>query len=103
MFSPIGHGDRMAYQTAGDATFAIMPSWSTVHRDQWAQWYKAGASSTVNGLQSQWLGIEFQSVAKVSLEMSQSNGTQFYPACRKELAPELHETVYTVDYKTFGL
>ena len=95
---------RMAYQTAGDATFAIHAGdlVNNAHRDhEWAQWYKAGGF-----IHSQWTAIpvvgnhEFQSVAKgkprnVSIQWR----PQFTLPVEKELAPELHETVYTVDYQ----
>ena len=70
---------RMAYQTAGDANFAIHAGdlVNNAHRDH-----------------------EFQSVAKgkprnVSIQWR----PQFTLPVEKELAPELHETVYTVDYQ----
>ena len=95
---------RMAYQTAGDASFAIHAGdlVNQAHRDhEWAQWYKAGGF-----IHSQWTAIpvvgnhEFQSVAKgeprnVSIQWR----PQFTLPVEKELAPELHETVYTVDYQ----
>ena len=74
---------------------------NNAHRDhEWAQWYSGGF------IHSQWTAIpvvgnhEFQSVAKgkprnVSIQWR----PQFTLPVEKELAPELHETVYTVDYQ----
>lgn len=95
---------RMAYQTAPDASFAIHAGdlINTAHSDhEWAQWFKAGGF-----IHSQWTAVpvvgnhEFQSLAKgkprrVSIQWR----PQFTLPVEEDLAPELHENVYTVDYQ----
>ena len=95
---------RMAHQTAPHASFAIHAGdlINTAHRDQeWAEWFKAGGF-----IHSQWTAVpavgnhEFQSLAqeeprKVSIQWR----PQFTLPVEEDLVPELHETVYTVDYQ----
>ena len=94
---------RMAYQTAPNASFAIHAGdlVNTAHRDhEWAQWFKAGGF-----LHSQWTAIpavgnhEFSSVNGGSRRVSIQWRPQFTLPVEKSLDPELHETVYTVDYQ----
>ena len=94
---------RMAYQTAPNASFAIHAGdlVNTAHRDhEWAQWFKAGGF-----LHSQWTAIpavgnhEFSSVNGGSRRVSIQWRPQFTLPVEKTLDPELHETVYTVDYQ----
>ena len=94
---------RMAYQTAPNASFAIHAGdlVNIAHRDhEWAQWFKAGGF-----LHSQWTAIpavgnhEFSAVNGGSRKVSIQWRPQFTLPVEKNLAPELHETVYTVDYQ----
>ena len=94
---------RMAYQTAPNASFAIHAGdlVNTAHRDhEWAQWFKAGGF-----LHSQWTAIpavgnhEFSSVNGGSRRVSIQWRPQFTLPVEKSLDPELHETVYSVDYQ----
>ncbi|MEO1011715.1 MAG: fibronectin type III domain-containing protein [Bacteroidota bacterium] len=95
---------RMAYQTAPNASFVIHAGdlINTAHRDQeWAEWYKAGGF-----IHSQWTAIpvvgnhEFSSIEKgEARKLSIQWRPQFTLPIEKDLAPELHETVYTVDYQ----
>ncbi|MEO0571240.1 MAG: fibronectin type III domain-containing protein [Bacteroidota bacterium] len=95
---------RMAYQTAPNSAFVIHAGdlINNAHRDyEWAEWYKAGGF-----LHSQWTAIpvvgnhEFRPLAegegrKLSIQWK----PQFTLPIEKDLAPELQETVYTVDYQ----
>lgn len=95
---------RMAYQTVPDASFVIHAGdlINDAHRDyEWAEWYKAGGF-----IHRQWTAIpvlgnhEFTPIEtgeakKISIQWR----PQFTLPVEKELAPELHETVYTVDYQ----
>ncbi|MEM8927789.1 MAG: FN3 domain-containing metallophosphoesterase family protein [Bacteroidota bacterium] len=95
---------RMAYQTAPHSAFVIHAGdlINNAHSDyEWAEWYKAGGF-----IHSQWTAIpvvgnhEFRPLAegegrKLSIQWK----PQFTLPIEKELAPELHETVYTVDYQ----
>ena len=104
---------RMAYQTAPNASFAIHAGdlINKAHRDhEWAQWFKAGGF-----IHSQWTAIPavgnhefmllgetplkgwswFKEKKKVSIQWR----PQFTLPVEKDLVPELHETVYTVDYQ----
>ena len=95
---------RMAYQTAPKSSFVIHAGdlINNAHQDhEWAEWYKAGGF-----IHSQWTAIpvvgnhEFRPVAegkgrKLSIQWK----PQFTLPIEKKLAPELHETVYTVDYQ----
>lgn len=95
---------RMAYQTVPNASFAIHAGdlINKAHRDQeWAEWYKAGGF-----IHRQWTAIpvagnhEFQSIQKDEpRKLSIQWRPQFTLPIEKDLAPELHETVYTVDYQ----
>ena len=94
---------RMAYQTAPNASFAIHAGdlVNTAHRDhEWAQWFKAGGF-----LHSQWTAIpavgnhEFSSVNGGSRRVPIQWRPQFTLPVEKSLDPELHETVYSVDYQ----
>ena len=94
---------RMAYQTAPNASFAIHAGdlVNIAHRDhEWAQWFKAGGF-----LHSQWTAIpavgnhEFSAVNGGSRRVSIQWRPQFTLPVEKSLDPELHETVYTVDYQ----
>lgn len=95
---------RMAYQTAPNASFVIHAGdlINDAHHDhEWAQWFKAGGF-----IHSQWTAIpvvgnhEFRRLTddeprKLSLQWR----PQFTLPVEKDLPPELHETVYTVDYQ----
>lgn len=95
---------RMAYQTAPNASFVIHAGdlINLAHRDQeWAEWYKAGGF-----IHSQWTAIpavgnhEFIPLAKDEpRKLAIQWRPQFTLPVEEELAPELHETVYTVDYQ----
>ena len=94
---------RMAYQTAPNASFAIHAGdlVNTAHRDhEWAQWFKAGGF-----IHSQWTAIpavgnhEFSPVNGGSRRVSIQWRPQFTLPVEKSLDPELHETVYSVDYQ----
>ncbi len=95
---------RMAYQTAPNASFVIHAGdlINTAHRDyEWAQWYKAGGF-----IHSQWTAIpvvgnhEFMSlVEEEPRKLSIQWRPQFTLPVENDLVPELHETVYTVDYQ----
>ncbi|MEC7799845.1 MAG: fibronectin type III domain-containing protein [Verrucomicrobiota bacterium] len=94
---------RMAYQTAPNASFAIHAGdlVNNAHRDhEWAQWFKAGGF-----LHSQWTAIpavgnhEFSGVNGGSRRVSIQWRPQFTLPVEKSLDPELHETVYSVDYQ----
>jgi len=95
---------RMAYQTAPDASFVIHAGdlVNNAHRDyEWAEWYKAGGF-----IHSQWTAIpvvgnhEFRPLAKKeSKKLSIQWRPQFTLPVEKDLNPELHETVYTIDYQ----
>jgi len=99
---------RMAYQTAPNASFVIHAGdlINRAHRDhEWAQWFKAGGF-----IHSQWTAIpavgnhEFQSVKRGEpRKLSIQWRPQFTLPVEKDLAPELHETVYTVDYQDIRL
>lgn len=99
---------RMAYKTAPDASFVVHAGdlINTSHRDyEWAEWYKAGGF-----IHSQWTAMpvtgnhEFSPVEdgqprKLSIQWR----PQFTLPIEKELEPNLHETVYTVDYQDIRL
>ena len=94
---------RMAYQTAPNASFAIHAGdlVNIAHRDhEWAEWFKAGGF-----LHSQWTAVpavgnhEFSPVNGGSRKVSIQWRPQFTLPVERSLAPELHETVYTVDYQ----
>lgn len=95
---------RTAYQTAPDAAFVIHAGdlIDTAHRDhEWAQWFKAGGF-----IHRQWTAIpvvgnhEFQPLAREEpRKLSIQWRPQFTLPVEKHLPPELHETVYTVDYQ----
>lgn len=95
---------RMAYQTAPDASFVIHAGdlINDAHKDQeWAEWYKAGGF-----IHSQWTAIpvvgnhEFRpTVRGEERRLSIQWRPQFTLPVEEELAPDLHETVYTVDYQ----
>ncbi len=94
---------RMAYQTAPNASFAIHAGdlVNRAHRDhEWAQWFKAGGF-----IHSQWTAIpavgnhEFSAVNGGSRRVSIQWRPQFTLPVEKSLDPELHETVYSVDYQ----
>ena len=104
---------RMAYQTAPNASFAIHAGdlINKAHRDhEWAQWFKAGGF-----IHSQWTAIpavgnhEFMLIGETPLKgwswfkekkkVSIQWRPQFTLPVEKDLVPELHETVYTVDYQ----
>ncbi|MEC3905751.1 metallophosphoesterase family protein [Tamlana sp. 2201CG12-4] len=95
---------RMAYQTAPDASFVIHAGdlINNAHRDyEWAEWYKAGGF-----IHSQWTAIpvvgnhEFRPIAKgESKKLAIQWRPQFTLPVEKDLSPELHETVYTIDYQ----
>ncbi|MFL1011167.1 fibronectin type III domain-containing protein [Flavisericum labens] len=95
---------RMVYQTAPKASFVIHAGdlINDAHHDhEWAQWFKAGGF-----IYSQWTAIpvvgnhEFQRLTdgepkKLAIQWR----PQFTLPIEKRLPPELHETVYTVDYQ----
>ncbi len=97
---------RMAYQTAPNADFAIHAGdlINQAHRDhEWAQWFKAGGF-----IHSQWTAIpavgnhEFMPLGRIlkgKKRVSIQWRPQFTLPVEKDLVPELHETVYTVDYQ----
>lgn len=95
---------RMAYQTAPQASFVIHAGdlINNAHRDyEWAEWYKAGGF-----IHSQWTTIpvvgnhEFSPVTKGKpRKLSIQWRPQFTLPIEKDLASELHETVYAVDYQ----
>lgn len=95
---------RQAYQTAPDASFAIHAGdlINRAHRDyEWAQWFKAGSF-----IHSQWTAIPVvgnHEVSSVAERQRRSLSIQWQPQftlpVEEDLAPELHETVYTVDYQ----
>ena len=97
---------RMAYQTAPNADFAIHAGdlINQAHRDhEWAQWFKAGGF-----IHSQWTAIpavgnhEFMPLGRIlkgKKRVSIQWRPQFTLPIEKDLVPELHETVYTVDYQ----
>jgi len=95
---------RMAYQTAPDASFVIHAGdlINDAHKDQeWAEWYKAGGF-----IHSQWTAIpvvgnhEFRpTVRGEERRLSIQWRPQFTLPVEEELASDLHETVYTVDYQ----
>ncbi len=95
---------RMAYQTAPDASFVVHAGdlINDAHKDQeWAEWYKAGGF-----IHSQWTAIpvvgnhEFRpTVRGEERRLSIQWRPQFTLPVEEELAQDLHETVYTVDYQ----
>jgi len=95
---------RMAYQTAPDASFVIHAGdlINSAHRDyEWAEWYKAGGF-----IHSQWTAIpvvgnhEFSPVAQGEpRRLSIQWRPQFTLPVEQRLDPQLHETVYTIDYQ----
>ena len=95
---------RMAYETAPNASFVIHAGdlINDAHRDyEWAEWYKAGGF-----IHSQWTAIpvvgnhEFRPLARdEGRKLSIQWRPQFTLPVEKNLEPELHETVYTVDYQ----
>jgi len=95
---------RMAYQTAPNASFVIHAGdlINSAHRDQeWAEWFKAGGF-----IHSQWTAIpvvgnhEFRPINEgESRKLSLQWQPQFTLPIEKDLNPQLHETVYTVDYQ----
>jgi len=95
---------RMAYQTAPNAAFVVHAGdlINNAHRDyEWAEWYKAGGF-----IHSQWTAIpvvgnhEFRPMAEgEARKLSIQWKPQFTLPVEGTLAPELHETVYTVDYQ----
>ena len=95
---------RMAYHTAPHASFVIHAGdlINDAHRDyEWAQWYKAGGF-----IHSQWTAIpvvgnhEFMTIGDSKpRQLSIQWRPQFTLPVEEDLAPELHETVYTVDYQ----
>ncbi len=95
---------RMAYQTAPNASFVVHAGdlINNAHRDfEWAEWYKAGGF-----IHSQWTAIpvvgnhEFRPMAEgESRKLAIQWKPQFTLPIEKSLAPELQETVYTVDYQ----
>ena len=95
---------RMAYQTAPKAAFAIHAGdlINRAHRDyEWAEWFKAGGF-----IHRQWTAIpvvgnhEFWSLSKgTPKKLSIQWRPQFSLPVEQDLPPELHETVYTVDYQ----
>ena len=95
---------RMAYETAPNASFVIHAGdlINDAHRDyEWAEWYKAGGF-----IHSQWTAIpvvgnhEFRPLARdKARKLSIQWRPQFTLPVEKSLEPELHETVYTVDYQ----
>ncbi len=99
---------RMAYQTAPEASFVIHAGdlINKAHRDyEWAEWYKAGGF-----IHSQWTAIpvvgnhEFRPLDEgESKKLSIQWRPQFTLPIEKEMEPELHETVYTVDYQNIRI
>ncbi len=94
---------RAAYQTAPHAAFAIHAGdlVNNAHKDyEWAEWFKAGGF-----IHSQWTAVpavgnhEFSQVSGRSRKVSIQWRPQFALPVEKALDPELHETVYTVDYQ----
>jgi predicted phosphodiesterase len=95
---------RMAYQKAPNAAFAIHAGdlINQAHRDlEWAEWFKAGGF-----IHRQWTAIpvagnhEFMPIAKdTARELSIQWRPQFTLPVEQDLAEDLHETVYTVDYQ----
>ncbi|NAS13033.1 purple acid phosphatase family protein [Poritiphilus flavus] len=95
---------RMAYQTSPNAAFVIHAGdlINNAHKDQeWAEWYKAGGF-----IHSQWTAIpvvgnhEFSSITEgESRRLSIQWRPQFTLPVEEDLDPELHETVYTIDYQ----
>lgn len=95
---------RMAYQTAPHASFAIHAGdlFNFAHRDyEWAEWFKSGGF-----IHSQWTAIpvvgnhEFSPIEEGKpRNLSIQWRPQFTLPVEKGLAPELHESVYTVDYQ----
>ena len=95
---------RMAYQTAPNASFVVHAGdlINNAHRDvEWAEWYKAGGF-----IHSQWTAIpvvgnhEFWPVREDEpRQLSIQWRPQFTLPIEKDLASELYETVYTVDYQ----
>ncbi len=95
---------RMAYQTAPDASFVIHAGdlINSSHRDsEWAEWYKAGGF-----IHMQWTAIpvvgnhEFYPLERGKpRRLSIQWKPQFTLPVEQDLPPELHETVYTVDYQ----
>ena len=97
---------RKAYQTAPNASFVIHAGdlVDNAHKDyEWAQWFKAGGF-----IHSQWTAIpavgnhEFMPLGRIlkgKKRVSIQWRPQFTLPVEKDLVPELHETVYTVDYQ----
>lgn len=95
---------RAAYQTAPNASFVIHAGdlINDAHKDQeWAEWYKAGGF-----IHSQWTAIpvvgnhEFRPTERGQKKrLSIQWRPQFTLPVEAELDPDLHETVYTVDYQ----
>ena len=95
---------RMAYKTAPDASFVIHAGdlINNAHSDyEWAEWYKAGGF-----IHSQWTAIpvvgnhEFRPLAeKENRKLSIQWRPQFTLPVEETLDPNLHETVYTIDYQ----
>ncbi len=95
---------RMAYQTAPNASFAIHAGdlVNSAHRDlEWAEWFKSGGF-----IHRQWTAIpvvgnhEFWPIEEGKpRNLSIQWRPQFTLPVERYLAPELHESVYTVDYQ----
>ncbi|MDG1398188.1 MAG: metallophosphoesterase family protein [Polaribacter sp.] len=95
---------RMAYQTAPNASFVIHAGDLINHShtdSEWAEWYKAGSF-----IHSQWTAIpvvgnhEFFPLENgTPRQLSIQWRPQFTLPIEKELPPQIHETVYTVDYQ----
>ncbi len=95
---------RMAYQTAPNASFVVHAGdlVNYAHRDfEWAEWFKSGGF-----IHSQWTAIpvagnhEFSPIEKGKpRKLSIQWRPQFTLPVEMDLVPELHESVYTVDYQ----
>lgn len=95
---------RKAYQTAPDASFAVHAGdlVNYAHRDyEWAQWFKSGGF-----IHRQWTAIpaagnhEFSPLDQGEpRQLSIQWRPQFTLPVEEDIAPELHESVYTVDYQ----
>lgn len=95
---------RSAYQKAPNASFVVHAGdlINNAHRDQeWAEWFKAGGF-----IHSQWTAIpvlgnhEFRPLKQFApKQLSIQWRPQFTLPVEKDLNPELHETVYTIDYQ----
>lgn len=96
---------RMAYQTAPEASFAIHAGdlINLAHRDtEWAEWYQAGGF-----IHRQWTAIPvvgnhevMPKIQGAKSELSIQWRPQFTLPVEPKLPPELHETVYTIDYQS---